>query len=93
MKYAAMALVAAILLAQRPSQQAWEVRTLLPREHAPARYTQVQKSEVDQLAAEGWELVAVTPYIYLNEERGQEGRKLIVTQTYPAYYFKRLRIR
>jgi hypothetical protein len=92
MKYAAMALAATLLLAQRPAQYPiWEVKTLLPQERSPARYTQVQQYDVDRMAAEGWELVAVTPYVYLNEERGQEGHKLMVTQTYQAYYFKRLK--
>jgi hypothetical protein len=39
-------------------------------------------------------LVSVMPYVYRNEERGPElqGPKPVVTQTYPAYFFKRLRV-
>jgi hypothetical protein len=38
-------------------------------------------------------LVAVVPYIYKNEERGTPDMapRPMVTQTYPAYYFKRLK--
>ena len=70
----------------------YEVRLLFPREVTPARYEQVQPQEVQALAAQGWELVSVMPYVYRNEERGNEiNNKPMVTQTYPAYFFKRLR--
>lgn len=69
----------------------WEYTALLPDEISPARYRQASHAEVARMAAQGWELVSVSPYVYLNEERGPEGRKLVVTQTYPAYYFKRLK--
>ncbi len=67
----------------------WEHKALLPTETSPARYTQVQEWEIRAVAEQGWELVSVSPYVYLNEERGPDGRKLMVTQTYPGYYFKR----
>lgn len=76
---------------QRAVYPPWEVKTVFPPEVSPARYRQVDPREIERLAADGWELVSTTPYVYLNEERGPEGRKLVVTQTYPAYYFKRLR--
>ena len=89
-------LTAALLVAQRPTRPdpphpVWEVKSLFPHERSPARYSQVQQHEIDRLAVEGWELVAVMPYVYLNEERGKDGAKLGVTQTYPAYFFKRLK--
>ncbi|HMD50864.1 MAG TPA: hypothetical protein VKG79_17250 [Bryobacteraceae bacterium] len=72
---------------------AYEVRSLLPHETAPAQYQQVDVREMQTLAADGWELVAVVPYIYKNEERGTPDMapRPMVTQTYPAYYFKRLK--
>jgi len=45
--------------------------------------------------AQGWELVGVTPFVYRNEERNNgemHGPKPVVTQTYPAYFFKRQRL-
>ena len=55
----------------------------------PARYRQVTEHDLNDLAFQGWDLVGIAPYTYLNEERGKE--KTMVTQTYPAYIFKRLR--
>jgi len=87
-----------VLWAQKPKAPVtyvyppYEVRLLFPREVTPARYEQVQPQEVQALAAQGWELVSVMPYVYRNEERGNEiNNKPMVTQTYPAYFFKRLR--
>lgn len=82
-----------LLYGQRPRAvyPPWEVKAVFPAEVSPARYRQVDPRELDKLAGDGWELVSTTPYVYLNEERGPEGRKLVVTQTYPAYFFKRLR--
>src|SRR5271156_3294225 len=85
----------ALLLAQRERASdlpAYEVRSVFPRETAPAQYQQVEQREIQALADQGWELVGVTPYIYKNEERGttEMAPRPIVTQTYPAYFFKRL---
>ena len=87
------ALVAVAVYAQRsgPEYAAWEYRALLPHETTPARYRQVDSRELALATSEGWELVAVTPHVLLNEERGPEGRKQVATQVYPGYYFKRLR--
>ncbi|MEZ5355154.1 MAG: hypothetical protein R2762_21180 [Bryobacteraceae bacterium] len=76
---------------QRFRYPEWEVRTVFPREIAPARYRQVEEWELQEAARQGWELVSSTPYALQNEERGPDGRKQIVTQVYPAYVFKRLR--
>ncbi len=73
------------------SHAPWEFKAVFPLETSPARYRQVALSELDQISRDGWELVSVTPYVYLNEERGPDGRKAVVTQTYPAYFFKRPR--
>lgn len=72
---------------------AFEIRAVLPHETAPAQYQQVDTNELQMLGNQGWELVAVVPYIYKNEERPAPGmgQKPLVTQTYPAYYFKRHR--
>ena len=71
----------------------YEVRSVLPREVSPAQYQQVEQRELRDLAEQGWELVAVVPYIYRNEERGtaEMAPRPMVTQTYPAYFFKRLK--
>ena len=38
-------------------------------------------------------VVSVMPYVYRNEERGgTAGSKPVVTQTYPAYFFKRVKV-
>jgi len=78
---------------QRPrgSRVEWEVAAVFPREISPARYAQVPEAELRRMASQGWQLVSVTPYVLLNEERGPEGRQLAVTQTYPAYFFQRPR--
>ena len=34
-------------------------------------------------------MLAVPPYVILNEERGPEGPKLAVTQVYSAHFFQR----
>jgi hypothetical protein len=71
----------------------YEVRSVFPREVSPAQYQQVEQQELRDLSGQGWELVAVVPYIYRNEERGTPAMapRPMVTQTYPAYFFKRLR--
>ena len=70
----------------------FEVRSVFPRETSPAMYEQVPSQEIQSLAAQGWELVSVVPYVYRNEERGNAlNNKPAVTQTYPAYFFKRVR--
>jgi hypothetical protein len=76
---------------QRIERPGYEVRSVLPRETSPAQYRQVDQIELQTLADQGWELVAVVPYIYKNEERGTPdlAPRPMVTQTYPAYFFKR----
>ena len=94
-------MAAAFVWAQRdriasivPEPVRMEVRSVFPREVTPGKYEQVDQRTLQQLADQGWELVSVMPYIYRNEERGPEmqGPKPVVTQTYPAYFFKRVRI-
>jgi len=71
----------------------YEVHSVFPRETSPATYEQVSQQELQTLASQGWELVSVTPYVYRNEERGSaSNNKPAVTQTYPAYFFKRVRL-
>ena len=41
----------------------FEVRTVLPRETSPGVFEQVDQRLLDQVSAEGWELVSVTPYV------------------------------
>jgi hypothetical protein len=71
----------------------YEVHAVFPRETSPAMYEQVSQQELQTLASQGWELVSVMPYVYRNEERGAKlDNKPAVTQTYPAYFFKRVRL-
>lgn len=71
---------------------AYEVLSVFPRETSPAVYQQVSEQEIESLAAQGWELVSVVPYVIRNEERGGAAtNRPAVTQAYPAYFFKRLK--
>lgn len=71
----------------------YEVHSVFPRETSPANYEQVPQQELQTLASQGWELVSVVPYVYRNEERGPAlNNKPGVTQTYPAYFFKRVKL-
>ncbi|MCW5979909.1 MAG: hypothetical protein KIT09_17645 [Bryobacteraceae bacterium] len=74
-----------------PNLASWELKTLAPRETEPGRFVQVSEADLQRLAGDGWQLVGVTPHVIVNEERGPVGRKVAVTQTYPAYYFQRPR--
>jgi hypothetical protein len=78
---------------QRVSPIQYEVKSVFPRETSPAQYQQVDPRELQAAADQGWELVSVMPYIYKNEERGtpEMAPRPMVTQTYPAYFFKRLK--
>jgi hypothetical protein len=92
------AMAAAFVWAQSfrvvPDTTHLEVRSVFPREASPGKYEQVDQRALQSLADQGWELVSVMPYVYRNEERGPElqGPKPVVTQTYPAYFFKRVRV-
>jgi hypothetical protein len=78
--------------APAPAYVQYELRSLFPRETSPALYEQVSQQEIQDLGAQGWELVSVVPFVYRNEERGSaSNNKPAVTQTYPAYFFKRIR--
>jgi hypothetical protein len=89
---------ALILWAQQRGRYAdhppYEVKSVFPRETSHGQYRHVEQHELEDLADQGWELVSVMPYIYRNEERGNDNSKLkpVVTQTYPAYFFKRQKI-
>jgi hypothetical protein len=76
-----------------PAHPQYEVHAVFPRETSPAMYEQVSQQELQTLASQGWELVSVMPYVYRNEERGgAANNKPAVTQTYPAYFFKRMKL-
>jgi len=89
---------AAALFAQQRSVNpvyAYEMFSVFPRETSAGQYQQVDQHELQNLAEQGWELVSVAPFVYRNEERNNgdmHGPKPVVTQTYPAYFFKRPRI-
>ena len=94
----AAAALAAILLAaqtQRETRAGFEVMSVLPRETSPGQYAQADPLRLQDLAAQGWELVSAVPYVYRNEEHNNgvmNGPKPVVTQVYPAYVFKRARL-
>ena len=93
----AVCLVTGLLWAQRgqiSDRGLYEIRSVFPRETSPAQYQQVDTRELQTLADQGWELVGVVPYILKNEEHGtpQMAPRPMVTQTYPAYFFRRLRL-
>lgn len=89
---AAVVLLFAQTKAPAPAHTPYEVHAVFPRETSPAMYEQVSQQELQSLASQGWELVSVMPYVYRNEERGTaSNNKPAVTQTYPAYFFKRIR--
>ena len=89
-----MAVVLAWAQRVTPKDQ-YELKLVFPREISPARYEQVDARELQILADQGWELVSVMPYIYRNEERGtpEMAPRPMVTQTYPAYFFKRMKLK
>jgi hypothetical protein len=73
----------------------FEVVALYPRETQPGVYQQVEQRQIDALSSQGWELVSTMPYIYRNEEHdngAMHGPKPVVTQTYPAFFFKRVKL-
>lgn len=91
-------LATAILLAQqnrpRPAGEhpQWEVKVLHPQEISAGRYMQVRPYELDNMAAEGWELVSMTEFVLRNEEhQGPNNERPMVTQAYLSYAFKRLK--
>jgi hypothetical protein len=88
----------ALLLAQQPRPRPagdypqWEVKVLHPQEIAAGRYSQVRPYELDNMAAEGWELVGMSQYVLRNEEhQGPNNERPMVTQAYMSYAFKRLK--
>ena len=71
----------------------YEMHSEFPRETSPAMFEQVSQQELQTLASQGWELVSVMPFVYRNEERGAAANnKPAVTQAYPAYFFKRVKL-
>jgi hypothetical protein len=95
---ASFAAIAFLFAQPRMPNQAhapFEMLSVFPRETSPGQFQQVDQSELRNLAEQGWELVGVTPFIYRNEEHNNgemHGPKPVVTQTYPAYFFKRMRL-
>ncbi len=98
--FALLAVTAIALFAQRqspapdPARPSFETTAVFPHETSPGQYSQAEPSRLQDLSAQGWELVSVTPFIFRNEEHNNgemHGPKPVVTQVYPAYFFKRLR--
>jgi hypothetical protein len=94
---ATLALAGLFLSAQtlREARSGFEMTSVFPRETSPGQYAQADQEQLRTLSAQGWELVSAVPFIYRNEEHnnGQmNGPKPVVTQVYPAYFFKRARL-
>lgn len=95
--FAAVALLVAQKLkndasSHQPVQHSMEMMSVFPTETQPGQFQQVDQHRLDALADQGWELVSVTAFVYRNEERNissMSGPKPVVTQAYPAYFFKR----
>ncbi|MES1262662.1 MAG: hypothetical protein ABUS49_13090 [Acidobacteriota bacterium] len=96
-----IALAAVVLLLgqklrnDQPGRPAMEMMSVFPVETQPGQYQQVDQHRLESLAEQGWELVSVAPFVYRNEERPNgemRGPRPVVTQTYPAYFFKRVRL-
>ena len=68
----------------------YQLLSVFPQETAPGEFHQVDPGQLQQLADQGWQLVSVSPYVYLNEEHpnGTPSAQ-VVTQAYQAYFFQR----
>lgn len=78
--------------AERPG---FEMTSVFPRETSPGQYLQADPNQLQSLSAQGWELVSAVPFIYRNEEHSNgamNGPRPVVTQVYPAYFFRRARL-
>jgi hypothetical protein len=86
---AVLLLVAQQQRGQYPNHVPFEMLSVFPREGPPGFFQHVDQRELQTLSGQGWELVSVMPFVYRNEERGSNNPKTVVTQTYPAYFFRR----
>jgi hypothetical protein len=83
---------------QSPIYAPYELLSVFPQSTAAGEYQQVDPSQLQSLADQGWQLVSVAPYVYRNE--GHEGSPNdaasppppLVTQVYLAYFFQRVRL-
>lgn len=78
---------------QAPVYAPYELLSVFPEESAPGEFHQVDPAQLQSLSDQGWQLVSVSPYVYLNEEHvnGTPSAPL-VTQVYQAYFFQRARL-
>jgi hypothetical protein len=75
-----------------PNAPSWEYRTLTPPDVGRGVYQQVESGDIQRMGDMGWELVGVVPWVLRNDERKADlGASWVVTQSYPAYVFKRKR--
>jgi len=81
-------------VSHRADNMRFDVRSVFPRETTPGSMNKWISARSRRWPNRVGNSSAVTPYIYRNEEHGPElqGPKPVVTQTYPAYFFKRLRV-
>jgi hypothetical protein len=83
---------------QSPMYAPYELLSVFPEYTAAGEYQQVDPSQLQSLADQGWQLVNVSPYVYRNEghDAGANDPAAppppLVTQVYLAYFFQRARL-
>ncbi len=83
---------------QAPIYAPYELLSVFPQSTAAGEYQQVDPSQLQSLADQGWQLVSVSPYVYRNEGHEPSSNDAaappppLVTQVYLAYFFQRARL-
>jgi hypothetical protein len=83
-----------------PLYAPYDLLSVFPQETAAGQYQQVDPSQLQSLADQGWQLVSVAPYVYRNEGSPSASAEAqpasppppLVTQVYLAYFFQRARL-
>jgi hypothetical protein len=83
-----------------PLYAPYDLLSVFPQETSAGLYQQVDASQLQSLADQGWQLVSVAPYVYRNEGSPSATASALsaspppplVTQVYLAYFFQRPRL-
>jgi|SRR6185437_8820229 len=83
-----------------PLYAPYDLLSVFPQETSAGLYQQVDASQLQALADQGWQLVSVAPYVYRNEGSPTASSQAqassppppLVTQVYLAYFFQRARL-
>jgi hypothetical protein len=83
-----------------PIYAPYELLSVYPQQTAAGEFQQVDPSQLQSFADQGWQLVSVSPYVYRNEGHDAAGNANnatappppLVTQVYLAYFFQRARL-